>query len=337
MESLAGGRSRRTLAVSDKSKALAQLAELKRGTGIKRSDQYVVKEDDDVYDDLDEDAYQELVKQRREDNFIEDDDGNGYVDFGQDDWDDEEYSGDEAEMRKRAKGADGERKKNGVFNNLAPKKKKATERVSSVFLGAGRDVIGPSKGGSKKTAGAADDGGDELLSNLLGEIEADPMGVSAPRARNPYRNGTAAGRSLAAARPNMPTYRPGSMHPMHESAAAPRQRQRADEGDYVGALPPRMDTVDGFDEPLADVDVDGHDASSKAEAHGAYDDAAGAMQLESEAAEGNAQPVPFMTKVAESTGLDWFQVGAPRRRRLIPLRAPRAACDAGAAAAASPL
>ena len=64
------------------------------------------------------------MKKRREDNFIEDDDGNGYVDFGQDDWDDAEYSGDEEEMRKRAKGEGGEARKKGVFNNLAPKKKK---------------------------------------------------------------------------------------------------------------------------------------------------------------------------------------------------------------------
>ena len=32
-------------------------------------------EEDDVYDDVDEDAYQELVRKRREDNFIEDDGG----------------------------------------------------------------------------------------------------------------------------------------------------------------------------------------------------------------------------------------------------------------------
>jgi hypothetical protein len=81
-------------------------------------------EEEDIYDDLNEDEYQELVKKRREDNFIEDDDGNGYVDFGQDDWDDAEYSGDEEEMRKRAKGEGGEARKKGVFNNLAPKKKK---------------------------------------------------------------------------------------------------------------------------------------------------------------------------------------------------------------------
>ena len=43
----------------------------------------------------------------------------GYVDFGQDDWDDAEYSGDEEPLNKRAKGGDegGERKR-GVFNSL---------------------------------------------------------------------------------------------------------------------------------------------------------------------------------------------------------------------------
>ena len=75
-------------------------------------------------------------------------DGAGYVDFGQEDWDDEAYSGDEADPNKRAKTAGP--KTSGVFNNLQLKpKKKATDRVSNMFLGGrGRDgTIGPS--GSK--------------------------------------------------------------------------------------------------------------------------------------------------------------------------------------------
>ena len=76
-------------------------------------------------------------------------DGGGYVDFGQEDWDDEAYSGDESNPNKRAKGT---AKTKGVFNNLMPKpKKKPTERVSNLFLGGGRgDVIGP--GGPKVSA-----------------------------------------------------------------------------------------------------------------------------------------------------------------------------------------
>ena len=74
-------------------------------------------------------------------------DGGGYVDFGQEDWDDEAYSGDESNPAKRAK----QGVKKGVFNNLMPKpKKKPTERVSNLFLGGRRpgDVIGP--GGATK-------------------------------------------------------------------------------------------------------------------------------------------------------------------------------------------
>ena len=74
-------------------------------------------------------------------------DGAGYVDFGQEDWDEGAYSGDEADPNKRAKTAGA--KTSGVFNNLQLKpKKKATDRVSNMFLGGrGRDgTIGPSSG-----------------------------------------------------------------------------------------------------------------------------------------------------------------------------------------------
>ena len=56
-----------------------------------------------MYDDVDEVTYQDMVSKRRADNFIEDDAGDGaYVDFGQEDWDEAEYSGDEGPS-KRAK------------------------------------------------------------------------------------------------------------------------------------------------------------------------------------------------------------------------------------------
>ena len=75
-------------------------------------------------------------------------DGAGYVDFGQEDWDDEAYSGDEADPNKRAKTAGA--RSSGVFNNLQVKRKnKATDRVSNMFLGGGgRDgTLGPSSSG----------------------------------------------------------------------------------------------------------------------------------------------------------------------------------------------
>ena len=142
------------------------------------------------------------MKKRREDNFIEDDAGDGaYVDFGQEDWDDAEYSGDEGPASKRAKHA--EKKARGVFNNLAPKPKKGpTERVSSMFLGGTRDVLG---GCSKqKGKGGGEDGGDALLDSLLGEIEQDPLSL-----KSSASSSLSFGRSAAAAsvRRAMPSFK----------------------------------------------------------------------------------------------------------------------------------
>ena len=125
--------------------------------------------------DVDEATYQDIIQKRREDNFIEDDEGTGaYVDFGQEDWDDEEYGGDD-DLAKRAK--QGGSKKQGLFNNLAPRAKKtATERVSNMFLG-GRDVIA----GAKVAKGGKDDSADALVDSLLGEIESDPLNMATSR------------------------------------------------------------------------------------------------------------------------------------------------------------
>jgi DNA polymerase alpha subunit A len=280
-----------------------------------------VKVDDDVYDDLDEDQYQDLVRKRREDNFIEDDDGNGYVDFGQDDWDDEAYSGDEEPMSKRAK-ADGGERKRGVFNNLAPKKKKATERVNSMFLGAGRDVIGPGKVGAGKGKAGEDDGGDELLSSLLGEIESDPMGTKVKPQRSQWGRQTAAAASIAAARPAMPMYRPNSRVPS-VPASSSGAGGAEDTLDYRRA-PPKLDAADLFDEPAPPkpdaVPVGASslagDGSAPAEA---ADETAMAMEVDVSAAGGApgvadaeasavARAMPFMAAEETGSGVDWFQV-----------------------------
>lgn len=104
-----------------------------------------VKTESDIYDDVDEATYQEMVKKSREESFIVDDDGNdGYDDNGQEDWDDAGYSGDEAEqMAKRAKGVATRSK--GVFHTAPKAKTKVTERVSAMFLIAGHKVIGDVK------------------------------------------------------------------------------------------------------------------------------------------------------------------------------------------------
>ena len=97
--------------------------------------------------------------------------------------------------------------------SIPPSPAQATERVNGMFLGAGRDVLGPGRVGGGKT-GVQDTGGDELLSNLLGEIEANPMSIGAAPKRNPFQGKrSAAADAVSSARPAMPNYRPNSSVP----------------------------------------------------------------------------------------------------------------------------
>lgn len=68
----------------------ARLAELRalRESGKKAFDSYNVDEADDVFEEVDEDGYKKLVRERlNEDDFVVDDNGEGYADDGREDWD----------------------------------------------------------------------------------------------------------------------------------------------------------------------------------------------------------------------------------------------------------
>lgn len=68
----------------------ARLAELKalRASGKKAFDSYKVSDVDNLYDEVDEDGYKELVRERlNKDDFVVDDNGEGYADDGREDWD----------------------------------------------------------------------------------------------------------------------------------------------------------------------------------------------------------------------------------------------------------
>jgi hypothetical protein len=65
-----GGRARRQVVVDGRGgkkakNALAELAELRKSGG-KRADKYEVKEEEAVYDEVDEDEYARIVQKRRE-------------------------------------------------------------------------------------------------------------------------------------------------------------------------------------------------------------------------------------------------------------------------------
>jgi DNA polymerase alpha subunit A len=72
---------------ADKRAKLAQLAALRKA-GKKTFDSYEVERVEELYEEVDEDRYKKIVRQRlNQDDFVVDDNGEGYADDGREDWD----------------------------------------------------------------------------------------------------------------------------------------------------------------------------------------------------------------------------------------------------------
>lgn len=71
----------------DKRAKLAQLAALRKA-GKKTFDSYEVERVEELYEEVDEDRYKKIVRERlNQDDFVVDDNGEGYADDGREDWD----------------------------------------------------------------------------------------------------------------------------------------------------------------------------------------------------------------------------------------------------------
>lgn len=69
--------------------ALAELRAL-RAAGKTRLDSYQVEEEKQLYEEVDEEGYKKVVRSRLDqDDFVVDDNGEGYADDGREDWDTE--------------------------------------------------------------------------------------------------------------------------------------------------------------------------------------------------------------------------------------------------------
>ncbi|KAK9810187.1 hypothetical protein WJX72_006462 [[Myrmecia] bisecta] len=152
--------------VSKAKNALAELAELRR-TGGKRANQYEVAEEEAVYDEVDEEDYALLVSKRREEGggFIEDDNGLGYADIGEEeDWGaagegspEERHSADNPKKRKdpsKGKGAGKKQKK----AEEAPGARQQMQRMFAVAAAKPRQKA------------AENVNSDALLDDILGDL-----------------------------------------------------------------------------------------------------------------------------------------------------------------------
>ena len=90
--------------------AKARLAELRalRASGKSRLSSYKVAEEESLYEEVDEEAYKKVVRSRLDqDDFVVDDNGEGYADDGREEWmqerrQDESSGEDEAPLRGKA-------------------------------------------------------------------------------------------------------------------------------------------------------------------------------------------------------------------------------------------
>jgi len=88
----------------------AALAELRknRAGGKTRLSSYQVVEEESLYDEVDEEGYKKVVRDRLDqDDFIVDDNGAGYVDDGREDWDEASMTGSEEEEARPVTGKAG--------------------------------------------------------------------------------------------------------------------------------------------------------------------------------------------------------------------------------------
>jgi len=76
--------------MSKAANARSKFAELRalRESGKKRLDTYQVQQEEDLYEEVDEDGYKKVVRERlNQDDFVIDDNGEGYADDGREEWD----------------------------------------------------------------------------------------------------------------------------------------------------------------------------------------------------------------------------------------------------------
>ncbi|KAI9876415.1 MAG: DNA-directed DNA polymerase alpha catalytic subunit pol1 [Pleopsidium flavum] len=152
--------------------ARAKFAELRalRASGRKRLSTYEVHDEEKLYEEVDEEGYKKVVRDRlNQDDFVVDDNGEGYADDGREEWHTERRvggsSGSEEELPLKGKAAKRKRE-------AEKEKKEKTNNNINKYFSNGPVAPGPKP---KPIANAENEA---FMASLLGEVDAN---VPAPR------------------------------------------------------------------------------------------------------------------------------------------------------------
>ncbi|KMU91309.1 DNA polymerase alpha catalytic subunit [Coccidioides immitis H538.4] len=154
--------------------ARAKLAELRalRASGKKRLATYEVEEEGDIYEEVDEEGYKNVVRQRLDrDDFVVDDNGEGYADDGREEWDDRRRvdSGTDSDGPPlRGKAAKRKREED------KQRREKINNGINKYFSGA----YGTSNASKPKRNATAED--EAFMADLLGEVDVNVVPSRVP-------------------------------------------------------------------------------------------------------------------------------------------------------------
>lgn len=88
--------------MASRASALQKLRELRK-SGKTHLESYEVAEETPLYDTVDDEGYKNVIRKRLDqDDFVVDDNGEGYADDGREEWDDNHRYGDESESETEA-------------------------------------------------------------------------------------------------------------------------------------------------------------------------------------------------------------------------------------------
>ncbi|XP_031752563.1 DNA polymerase alpha catalytic subunit isoform X3 [Xenopus tropicalis] len=160
--SFAASRSRREKTEkSGRKEALERLKRAKAGEKVK----YEVEEISSIYEEVDEEQYSKIVRDRQDDDWIVDDDGTGYVEDGREIFDDDLEDNALADSGKRAKGAPKDK------SNVKKSSVSKPNNIKSMFMASAV---------KRTTDKTVDLSKDDLLGDLLQDLKSQALPITPP-------------------------------------------------------------------------------------------------------------------------------------------------------------